>query len=114
MSRKPENLKAWIEEAANGESVEAVVIGTLDYGDEDVPKNDRRAGQVLSWEDAAPLLDYSFDCGHGTAGCEPVIAWTASRVIFIGEYDGATWPAWVPRHPVALMPGHSGQRTEPE
>lgn len=100
------NLRKSIEEAANGEAIEACVVGT---------HNDRRQVEafpvnvVLPWADVAPFLDYEYDNGYGGAGCHPVYAWTASRVIFVHEYDGATRPYWVPRHAVNIVPMFSGE-----
>lgn len=106
------NLKQWIQEEAGDESVEAVVIGEMgwgDYGSEDVPGYDGKPrGRVLSWEEAVPLLDYEFDGGFGAPGCEAVYAWTPSRVIYVVQYDGATSPHSIPRHPVDCMPEMPG------
>jgi hypothetical protein len=106
------NLRTWIEEAANGEPIEAVVIGEMgwgDYGSENVPGYESHPrNKVLAWETAAPLLDYEFSDGYGAPGCEAITAWTKSRVIFVSEYDGSTCPCWVPRNPIDYKPDMPG------
>ena len=106
------NLVQWLEQSAAGEPIEAVVIGEMgwgDYGSEAVPSYDQqRRGEVLSWDEALPMLDYEFDDGFGAPGCNAITAWTASKVIFIDQYDGATGPVVIPRHPTAHMPKMPG------
>lgn len=108
MSDTDGNLKRWIEEATDGEPIEAVVIGEMGWGDyasESVPNyNTHIRGKVLTWEQAAPMLDYDFDTGFGAPECEAIYAWTASRILLISQYDGATHPHVIPRHPVDCMP----------
>jgi hypothetical protein len=108
------NLKEWILRAAEGEPIEAIVIGgvkRLDPIPEDLPwkKQDRsKWNRVLPWQDAEPLIDYDFDSSYGIPGCQAVTAWTKSRIIFISEYNGATSVECTPRHPVdhePVMPG---------
>lgn len=102
------NLKQWLEESADGEAIIGVVIGELgwgDYGAEKVPRyTEQPKGQLLTWNEAAGWLDYDFDDGYGYPGCNAVYAWTESKVISIGEHDGATGPDVRPRNPVACMP----------
>lgn len=106
------NLKQWLLSEADGEKIQAVVIGKMGWGDYNseyvpnyagIPK-----GRVLSWKEAAPLLDYEFDSGFGAPGCNAIWAWTKSKVIAIGQYDGRTWPYSVPRNPVDQMPTMEG------
>jgi len=103
------NLKQWLEEAEAefGEPIEAIVVGKhydRSYGaalpDENV---------ILSREDRLRKVDQGFDCGYGGADCFPLYAWTASRVFFVHEYDGATRLTWAPRHPVKIEPEFGGQ-----
>ena len=121
-------LREWILKTANGEFIEGVVIGRTggngsdedyvlgddladDYGSEAIPNyQEHPRGRVLSWEDAQPHLRYQFNSDHGSVRCEAIYAWTASRVIFITQYDGATWPCWVPRNPnpTAVTPDMPG------
>jgi hypothetical protein len=111
MSRPEANLKAWVVEAAAGEPIEAIVIGHRGGGedrfayDENIPTHEiQRTGVVLTWEEAAPMIDYTFDDGFGGADCNAVYAWTATRVIAISEYDGSTDCYSIPRHPVDCLP----------
>lgn len=105
-------LREWIEEAAAGEPVEAVVIGKMgwgDYGSERVPNYaECPRGKVLSWDEALPWLSYEFSSGFGSPGCQAIYAWTLTKVIFISQYDGATgWHA-IPRNPVVCEPEMPG------
>lgn len=107
------NLKSWILEASADEPIEAVVIGQMGWGDdynsEDVPRyGEQPKGIVLSWDEAELWVDYDFDDGHGAPGCNAIWAWTASRVIFISQYDGSTRVEWVPRSPVVGEPEMPG------
>ena len=107
---KPARLVDWITEMANGEPVEAVVIGDLGgyhYPDDDEKVQPPR-GVLLSWDEAVPHISYEFDDGYGSAGCHAIIAWTASRVISVSEYDGSTCPFWMPRNPTPGVPGMPG------
>jgi len=99
------NLVKWLEKAVGDEMIEGVVIGeSRSYEKRSEPP----LGRLLTWADAKPHLDYQFDDGFGGADCHPITAWTATRVFFVHEYDGATSIAWVPRHPVEHVPTYSG------
>lgn len=100
------NLKEWILEVAENEKIEAVVIGRSDYeGRVLIPNyNQIPKGKLLSWKEAIKYLDYEFDDGLGIIGCNAIYAWTASKIISIGTYDGETWPYSLPRHPIDVMP----------
>ncbi len=106
------NLLKWVEGAAEGEPVEAVVIGEMgwgDYGKEHVPHYDPTVfGKVLPWAEAQPYLDYDFDSGYGAPGCQAIYAWTKSWVIFISQYDGSTRCNRIPRNPVDCIPNMPG------
>jgi hypothetical protein len=100
------NLKQWLLNEADGEEIEAVVIGLMggqSYYEDRIGK-DWPKGKMLSWEEAAPLLDYTFDDGIGGNGCHAVYAWTANKVIAIAKYDGSTWAFSIPSHPIDCMP----------
>jgi len=97
---KTDNLKDKVLEAAGGEEIEAVVF---------------RAGYLvtgpiepISWAEAAPLLDYYYAPRYGGGHYGSLVAWTASRVIFIRTYDGATTIDWLPRRPIAFTPEQVG------
>ena len=106
------NLKDWIEKEAGGQDIIGCVIGETGWGDyksDFVPGYvDHVRGKVLAWEKAIPQLSYEFDAGHGAPGCEAIYAWTKDWVIFVVQYDGATWPTRVPRNPVDIMPDMPG------
>jgi hypothetical protein len=99
-----------IEDVANGEIIEAVVIGDMgwvDYNDPETVPIDKR-GKVLSWEDARPLLAFDYDDGYGAPECHAIYAWTFTRVIFVSMYDGSTAINAIPRFPVDCMPTMPG------
>jgi len=102
------SFKQDILDAAKGEKIVGVVIGEMGWGDyykEIVPMYDQQPkGKLLSWEEAAPLLDYEYDTGYGAPECNAIYVWTESRVLFVTQYDGATCIDYVPRNPVDIMP----------
>lgn len=103
-----ENFLKDILEFLDGEDVEAVVIGeSFMLGEEhekpvDPPYSVIR-NRVISWESAQPYLDYPHDYGC-TGGRHAILIWTASRVIFLSQYDCNTSIESVPRHPVDCFP----------
>lgn len=112
------NIKQWLETAIvkYGEPLEAVVVGRHynrryddDYNDA-LPLNDENV--ILAPSIALAKLDEDFDAGFGGADCFPIYAWTASRVFWIAEYDGATSLVWCPRNPTPIKPEFSGQDAE--
>ena len=106
------NLVKWIEEEANGEEIEAVVIGEMgwgSYGSDRIPNYDAiPKNTVLSWDEARKHLDYDFDAGFGAPGCQAVYVWTDTWVLFISQYDGATNIHSIPRNPTDIMPTMPG------
>jgi hypothetical protein len=103
------NLKKEIPEAAGGEEIVGICIEKDDYyfgGNERVPEDKR--GIVLPASEALDLLDYDFDSGFGGRECHAFYAWTASRIIFLHEYDGSTSVCWIPRHPIDCSPSTCG------
>lgn len=110
MSADP-TLAQEIEEAANGEPIEAIVVGLRRDGDppwRDDPQPEEgdfpTPDVVLTWDEARPHLDYTYDAGFGGQDCHSLYAWTASRVLFVAEYDGSTRVTWVHRNPTATTP----------
>lgn len=105
-------LNGWIEEMADGEPVEGVVLGEMGWGDhnsENVPNyQEQPRGVVLTWEQALPWISYEFNDGFGSPKCNAVTAWTASWVIGVSTYDGSTSPFCLARNPVAHMPDMPG------
>jgi len=103
------NIREWLEsaEAKWGEPIEAMVVGKHYRAGWDA---DPEGGEniVLTREAGLAKVDQEYDNGYGGAGCYPIWAWTASRVLFIHEYDGVTELSWVPRNPVAGEPEFGG------
>lgn len=103
------NLKKDLEEALDeGERIEAVVIGPHDrdpnrYGEGSLRHADK-LNRVLTWEEAAPILDEEYNDGYGSADCFPFYAWTNTHIYFVCEYDGATSISAVPRNPRDIKP----------
>jgi hypothetical protein len=73
------SLATEIEDVA-AEPIEAVVIGDMgwdDYGnDERHEAALARKGEVLTWAEGRPLLDYEYDNGYGAPDCNAVWAWS--------------------------------------
>lgn len=103
------NLKEWLLGAEDefGKSIEAIVVGKHDNkGYREPAMADENI--VLSRDAGLAKVDQEFDNGYGGADCFPLYAWTASRVFFVAEYDGATGLNWAPRNPMAITPEFSG------
>ena len=107
-----------IEKRADGEEIEAIVIEDDDSWDseegEEGEEGERAIpaallGVPLSWGVARPLLDYRYDGGYGAQDCHNIWAYTATRVLFVHEYDGATWITSVFRHPGGMYVGKPHQ-----
>jgi len=104
------NFKADILEDAAGEPIVAIVVAEMDrdtHSDERViaPIDHNK---VLAWSTVANALDYEYDPGYGGEDCHAITAWTPTRVIFCGCYDGSTWLQSVPRNPTDHTPKFCG------
>ncbi len=88
--------------AAGGEPIDAIVIGDYGWGSPD--RRLAAAGKILTWTEAAPLLDYEYDDGFGGPECHAFVAWTTNRVLYVHEYDGSTSVSCRPRNPTTHMP----------
>jgi len=99
-----------IMEALGTEEVEAVCIGThyTQGQTRTEPKFRKKYNRLVPWEEAQKILDYKYDSGYGGEDCHPLYLWTASRVLFVACYDGATWIESVPRHPEDCEPAYMG------
>ena len=86
-----------IEAAAGDEAITAIVVGDFLGWREEHPNG---PGTIQTWETARPSLDYEFNKGYGGAECHAIAADTASWVLIVGEYDGATWVQRIPRDPI--------------
>jgi hypothetical protein len=88
----------------------AIVIGPFgpgsDYGLERITRSvPVRVGELLTFEQARPMLDYEFDRGFGQPQCDAIFAWTEHKVLFVYECDGSTQVVAIPRNPT---PGEVG------
>lgn len=92
-----------IETAANGEPIEAIVLSPARtdfwWGGNERDTPEELTAKPISWSDARPLLDYEYDSGFGGQDCHSFYAWTAHRILFVSEYDGATSVCVIPRNP---------------
>lgn len=100
MGYKDSTFAEDILEKAGHEPIEAISVSKRRgsyWRDED---SDHDLGQSpVSWEAAFPVLNYQYGKGYGSQDCHDFWAWTATRVLFVHEYDGATWIASAPRFP---------------
>lgn len=107
------NLINWITKEANGEKIEAVVIGEMGWGEYNTESNPNyekiKRGKVYTWEEATPLLNYEFNSGFGAPECNAFYAYTKNWIISVSQYDGSTSPFRIPRNPTEgiepSMPG---------
>lgn len=56
-------------------------------------------GKFITWEQAAPLLDYNYKRGYGSRDCHDIVIYTDKNIYYVHDYDGATWLQFVPRYP---------------
>ena len=102
------NLKQWILRKADGEEIEAVVIGHiggtdyLEHKQDHIPDN--KKGVVMSWEEAQKLLDYEFDDSFAEETCHAVWVWTPNNVIAIAQCECYSYPYSIPRNPLEIFP----------
>lgn len=98
-----------LEVAAGAEEIEAVVIGHIGWhDDDDLGRPAPYKEVVLLWPDARESLNYEYDSGYGGVDCHAVYCWTASKVIFVSQYDGSTCVTSVPRNPTPGLPEMPG------
>lgn len=100
-----------IERAADGPILACTIgdMGWCDYRLEDKhqPASARRE-EVLSWEEARPLLDYEYDSGYGAPDCHAIYAWTETHIVYVSQYDGSTSIYRLPRNPSDEKPEMPG------
>lgn len=96
-----------IEAVAGDEPIEAVVIGEYRWNDYR-GIDSKKVCRPITWAEARPLLDYDYDRGFGGVECHSIYAYTATAIIFVVQYDGATYVDKMPRFPCEcepIMPG---------
>lgn len=99
------NFKQDILEAAGGEPIEAIVVSKVKENNyHSIWSLRDEPCEVEQWEDVAELLDYTYDTGYGGVECHAITAWTPTRVLFVGCYDGSSWVQSVPRNPIKHVP----------
>lgn len=95
-----------IEEAAGGEHIEGIIVGSMwkysEPDQHDIPVE--LQNKVLNWDEVREHLNYAYDTSYGCADCPPIHAWTKLRVLFVGHYDGSTWVQAIPRNPMDIIP----------
>jgi hypothetical protein len=98
-------------EVTDDEPIIAIVIGEMgwsNYQEEGKPEWKHIVGKLISWKEAEPFLDYEYDTGYGAPDCQAIYAWTQNWIIFVTQYDGATWVSRIPRNPINCIPGMPG------
>lgn len=82
-------------DAAGDEEIIGIKFLNARGYDNDIPFD----GELVSFQEAVSVLDYTYDTGYGGQDCHSIYAWTPTRILFVGEYDGSTWIEWRPRNP---------------
>lgn len=94
-----------IETVLGDEAVEAWVCGPGPYSCKDGRFEQCPHDMLLEWDAHKHALDYEYASGsYGGPHCNPVWIWTATRLIFVREYDGSTDMGYTPRHPEVGSP----------
>ena len=88
-----EQLEAF--ETKHGDRIEAVVVEGNSRG-------------LLSREEGLAELDREFIHGYSGSRCSTFYAWTASRVFFTHDQNGAVTLHYIPRQPAEIEPEHGG------
>lgn len=96
------NFKDQILAVAGDEPILRIVVKNVK--ENDYASWGEETSQLYIWEEVAPSLDYEYNAGYGGVECHAITAWTESKVIFVGVYDGSSWVTSVPRHPMPHMP----------
>ncbi len=94
------NAKTELLKLADGETILAIGLGEKGYRHSDQPPdlNARNyIGQQV--EQALDILDFEFDSSFGGEEGYSLYAWTKTKVIVKGTYDGSEWYEAIPRNP---------------
>lgn len=102
------NFKVDLLAAADDEVIEAIVLGEGGWGGEVDGWGDYPVGSLLTWDEALPFVDREYDDGYGVPECPSTYAWTATKVLYVVQYDGSTDVCWLPRNPIDCKPGMPG------
>ena len=89
------NAKKEILELLDGDEIEAICLGAIDYSRNAKPdfyKEERI-------KDALKKLDFEFDAGYGGEEGYPLYIWSKNWIIIKGTYDGSEWYVKIPRNP---------------
>ena len=102
------NYKDEILRVANGEKIIGLVMQNFDGYEQrhnDRPDLAKYSNKVLTWDEAAPLLDYWPLTKHnGSASLQPIVAWTENWVLFTVIYEDQAWISKVERNPIECVP----------
>jgi len=81
-----------IEAAAGDEEIIAIAIAPIrgGYSRPDDKPDHGLGSNAIPWAEAKPILSYQYCTGYGGQECHDFWAWTATRVLFVHEYDGST------------------------
>ena len=82
--------------SAHEQSITHAVIGEMGWrdGDERHAPGLARRGEVLTWDEARPLLDYYYNAGYGAPDCQAMIAprpyqdWIDLDLALLARCDG--------------------------
>jgi hypothetical protein len=91
------NAKKELLEVLDGEEIEYITMRKIKDG---MDKWDDDCYEVIDNKDAIlTILDKDYDMGYGGEEVPSIYAWTKTRVIIKGCYDGSEWFEDVPRNP---------------
>lgn len=93
-----------IPKVADGEPIESIVLGPIGGYKYSGTNTSPELGVLMTWEEAKPHLEYWYGNGFGGAECHSLYAWTATKIIYVCEYDGSTSVRSMPRHPITCQP----------
>ena len=91
------NAKKEILELLDGDKIEAICLGDIDY---DYIRNtipDFYKGERI--KNALKNLDFEFNAGYGSEEGYSLYVWSKNWIIVKGTYDGSEWYVKIPRNP---------------
>jgi len=100
------NAKDEILRLVGKEKIEAICLGEKGYELEPKPQffDSKNVEKALS------ILNFDFDSDYGEENGYALWAWTKSKIIITGTYDGMEWYTVIPRNPenIAGIPERIG------